>query len=101
MIPLACKEVENENERLGKRRTRTKNQHCGYRLSSVFPISIVRKYVSHLLDRASAPSLSGQLHVPTAFAPKKAAAFLGATWTLSRFDLQLSKFEILQAPHCQ
>jgi len=27
--------------------------------------------------------------------------FLGATWTLSRLDLQLSKFEILQIPHCQ
>ncbi len=28
-------------------------------------------------------------------------AFLGATWTLSRLDLQPSKFEILQVPHCQ
>jgi hypothetical protein len=31
----------------------------------------------------------------------KAVAFLGATWTLSRLDLQPSKFEILQVPHCQ
>ena len=32
---------------------------------------------------------------------RKAVAFLGATWTLSRLDLQPSKFEILQVPHCQ
>jgi len=32
---------------------------------------------------------------------RKAAAFLGATWTLSRLDLQPSKFEIFQVPHCQ
>jgi hypothetical protein len=32
---------------------------------------------------------------------RKVVAFLGATWTLSRLDLQPSKFGILQVPHFQ